>query len=133
MTGRSGDPGFEAERRRQQRRLREWARTHPPPGPGEDPADPVHVLAIKAPGIPPGARVISLVKWSLAARLAADAIDAGQADEVQDLGPGAMRLAGEYNPQVLPPSVLLRLGVAKGGRWLAWFIPGDPPEPPPAW
>jgi hypothetical protein len=95
--------------------------------------DPLHVLATKEPGLPPGARGISLAHRSLAARLVLDATGAGHADEIQDLGPGAMALAGEYNPEVLPANVLLRLGVAKAGRWVAWLIPGDPPEPPPAW
>jgi hypothetical protein len=126
MTGRSGDPEFEAERRRQQHRLR----LHAAHGGIEDP---VHVLACRTPETPPGARMISLAHWSLAARLVRDATDDGHADEVQDLGPGAMRLAREYDPQVLPPSVLLNLGLAKGGQWVAWLIPGDPPEPPPAW
>jgi hypothetical protein len=95
---------------------------------------PIHVLACRTPETPPGARMISLAHWSLAARLARDATEGGHADEVQDLGPDAMALAGEYNPEVLPANVRLDLGVAKGGKWLAWLIPGcDPPEPPPAW
>jgi len=126
MTDTTGGPDFEAERRRRMHELR----LHAAHGRIEDP---ITVLATREPGVPPGARTISLAHWSLAARLAQDAIDAGHADEIQGLGPDAMRLAGEYDPQVLPAGVLLRLGVAKGGKWVAWFIPGDPPEPPPAW
>jgi hypothetical protein len=127
MTGRSGDPEFEAERRERMHRIR----MHAAHGHIDDP---IHVLATKEPGTPPGARMISLAHWSLAARLVRDATDHGHADEIQDLGPGAMALAGEYNPDVLPANVTLNLGVAKGGKWLAWLIPGcAPPEPPPAW
>ena len=61
----------------------------------------------------------------MAARLAADAIDGGHADEVQDLGPDAMQLA-RADPAVLPANILLRVGVAKGGKWLAWLLPGEP-------
>jgi hypothetical protein len=123
----SGDPEFEAKRREEMHRLR----LHAAHGGIEDP---LHVLALTVPGVPPGTRVISLAHWSLAARLVLDAGDGGHADEVQDLGPGAMALAAEYNPDVLPANVRLDLGIAKAGKWLAWFIPGDgPPEPPPAW
>jgi len=98
-----------------------------------DQPDPIHVLACLADGIPPGARFICLARWSLAARLVQDAIDGGHADEAQNLGPDAMQLA-RADPAALPPDVLLRVGVARGGKWLAWFLPGDDPvEPPPAW
>jgi hypothetical protein len=126
VTGRSGDPEFEAERRRQMHELR----MHAAHGHIEDP---IHVLALTVPGVPPGARVISVAHWSLAARLVRDAADDGHADEVQDLGRDAMAFAREYDPGVLPPNVLLRLGIAKAGQWVTWLIPGDPPEPPPAW
>ena len=127
MTDTTGGPDFEAERRRRMHELRQ----HAAHGHIEDP---ITVLAMMDPGIPPGARAIVLAHWSLAARLTQDATDRGNADECQDLGPGAMRLADEYDPDVLPANVKLLLGVAKGGKWLAWFIPDcDPPEPPPAW
>jgi hypothetical protein len=126
-SGLSGDPEFEAERREQMHRLRQ----HAAHGHIENP---LHVLALTVPGVPPGARVIALAHWSLAARLVRDATDGGHADEVADLGPDAMALAGEYNPDVLPANVRLDLGIAKAGKWIMWFIPGDgPPEPPPAW
>jgi hypothetical protein len=130
--GPSGDPAFEAERRRQMHRLRMWAARQPKPAPGQPPADPIHVLACRVDGIPPGARLICLARWSLAARLVQDAIDGGYADEAQNLGPDAMQLANA-DPAVLPPGLLVRVGVAKAGEWLAWFLPGGPVEPPPEW
>jgi hypothetical protein len=130
MTANSGDPEFEARRRAEQHRLREHFRQQG----GVN--DPIHVLACRTPEAPPGARMIGLARWSLAARLVQDATDDGQADEIQDLGPGAMQLcnATEADPDVLPANgPPLWVGLAKGGEWLAWLLPGDPVEPPPAW
>jgi hypothetical protein len=128
MTGRSSDPEFEADRERRMQELRLWASEHPE-------HNPIHVLACRTPEAPPGARMIGLARWSLTARLVRDATAAGHADEIQDLGPGAMQLcnATEADPDVLPANLPLWVGLAKGGTWLAWLLPGDPVEPPPAW
>ena len=119
----------ERARRQALHDVERWAASQPPPEPGQPPADPVHVVRIRQPG-QPGADLYALARWSLAARLVRDAADAGQRGQITDLGPHALDVAGSIGPEDLAPGKLLHVGLAKGGKWLAWYPP-VPAEPVP--
>lgn len=108
--------------------MERWAARQPPPGPGQPPPDPVHVVRIRLPER--GADRYSLCRWSLAARLVRDAADAGQRGQIADLGPDALDAAHSIGPEDLAPGKLLHVGDAKDGKWLTWLLP-VPPEPVP--
>jgi hypothetical protein len=127
MTGKSGDPEFEAERRRQMHRLRMWAGSHPSGGP----EDPIHVLAIHTGDAPAGVWLYVLARWSLCARMVQDCADAGTGgDAVRDLGPDALMLCQAANRGEFGVGEMLKIGVAKGNAWVAWYPP-VPAEPVP--
>ena len=109
--------------------LESWARKQPPPGPGEDPADPVTVVRIRLPEHD-GADLYAVCRWSLAARLIRDSVAAGRRGEIVDLGRGALDYANSIGPDDLAPGKLLHVGLARDGRWLTWDLP-VPPEPVP--
>ena len=95
----------------------------------DDTPDPITVVAIRQAADPPGLAVIGICRRSTAARLAADA---GDGDELADLGPAAMMLTQVYERKraALGASVM-RVGVAQGDHWLTWFLPSYPREPVP--
>jgi hypothetical protein len=93
-----------------------------------DQPDPITVVRIHLAGDPPGRCLVAFCHRSLAARLAADA--EGSADQVDDLGPGAMLTCQMVDPAEVARGQLLTVGVAEGGRWLSWHLAGVP-EPPP--
>jgi hypothetical protein len=126
VTGRSGDPEFEAERARQMHRLRMWA-AH---GPSGGPEDPIHVLRLRPHDSPPGVYLYVLARWSLCARYVRDAADAGLGDEAADLGPDALMLCQAANNGEFGIGELLKIGVANALGWIAWYPP-VPVEPVP--
>ena len=91
-------------------------------------ADPITVLRVHLAGEPAGRVMFYLCRASVAARLAADA--AASADEVTDLGPGALPLAQAAN-RTFGRGTMVEAGVAEGGRWVTWNLAGPPPEVPP--
>ena len=95
----------------------------------DDTPDPITVVAIRQAADPPGLAVIGICRRSTAARLAADA---GDGDELADLGPAAMMLTQVYERKraALGASVM-RVGVVRDGTWAAWFLPSYPREPVP--
>jgi len=90
--------------------------------------DPITVLRVHLSGDPDGRALFAFCHRSLATRLAADAAES--ADEVTDLGPGAMLTAQMLDPADVTRGHLLTVGVTQDGRWLTWHLPGVP-EPPP--
>jgi hypothetical protein len=130
----TGDPERDEEERARRDALHDiesWARRQPPPEPGQPPADPVHVIRVRL-SEEPGIERFSLCRWSTAARLVRDAADAGQAAQVTDLGPDAMRCAQIFDPATLDAGrLIVHVGVARGDRWLAWKLWPYPPEPVP--
>lgn len=91
-------------------------------------ADEVTVIRAHLDGGAPGLYVFALCRQSLAARLIADS--AGFADEVADLGPAAVPPARIADVAGLARNEIRHMGVARGGRWLAWFMPGRPGQVP---
>jgi hypothetical protein len=104
--------------------MESWARKQPAE-PGQPSADPVHVVKFSLPEMR-GVDRYSLARWSLAARYARDAADAGQGDMVTDLGPDAMDVARSIGPEDLAPIKLLHVGDAVGWRWVTWLLPVRP-------
>jgi hypothetical protein len=104
----------ERQMRQAMRDLHDWASRQPPPGPGETPADPLTILRARLPTGPPGIHVYVLARWSLCARLALNATEAGL-DDVQLGHP----LPGDAaNPGACPPGALLILGITTAdGEW----------------
>ena len=94
-----------------------------------DPHDYVTVVCVRLPE-PPGAELYALARWSLAARLVRDAKDAGQRGEVADLGPRALDVCNSVSVEDIAPGVIRHVGIAKDGRWVAWYPP-VPAEPVP--
>jgi hypothetical protein len=122
----TGDPAEEAERRRQQHDLERWTASQPEqPGPARP--DPIHVLRVRLHD-QPGAELYALARWSLIARLRRDA--EGSGDQLDDLGPDALLLCQSANRGEWAPGELVRVGIAKGGKWLRW-LPPAPVEPVP--
>ena len=99
---------------------------------GQQDADPITVLQVHQAGYPPGRARFYLTPRSLAARLAADAAKAGSADEVDDLGPGALLLAQAANKKRAEygHGTMVLVGVAQDDKWV-WWIPTAPVEPVP--
>jgi hypothetical protein len=116
----------EAGRRERLHDLERWTARQPEqPGPGRP--DPVHVLRVRL-AAQPGTEVYGLARWSLVARLRRDAEIAG--DQLADLGPDAMLIARAAQRGEWSPGDLAIIGIAHGGRWLRWDLPGWP-EPVP--
>lgn len=94
------------------------------------PADELTVVRAHLTGGAPGVYAVVLCRQSFAARLVegADAF----ADEVEDLGPSALPAARLAEFSWLARNQIRHVGVARGGRWLAWFLPG-PAEEVPSW
>jgi hypothetical protein len=96
-----------------------------------DTPDPITVLRFKLASDSPARTRFYLAPRSLAARLAADA--EGSADEVTDLGPGALLYTQAAKPAEFHRDghrFLVLVGVAEGSRWLLW-LPPAPVEPVP--
>jgi hypothetical protein len=92
--------------------------------------DPIVTVRITAPAYPPGFALFGVCRRSTARRLAADA-EPGVT--VTDLGV-ALALCGRYESgprRAWLGAKLVRVGVARGGEWVAWFLPSFPAEPPP--
>jgi hypothetical protein len=94
-----------------------------------DTADPITVLRVHLAGQPPGQESFFMCRRSLATRLGADAAGLS-ADQVDDLGPGALLLAQAANRGEWARGELVLIGVAEGSRWLRW-LPPSPREPVP--
>ena len=96
----------------------------------DDKPDPMTVVKITMPEYPPGVALFGICRRSTAARLAADAEPGAQ---VADLGPAALALTGvyEHRKRAALGRDLIRVGVARGDRWLMWFLPSCPAEPVP--
>ncbi len=123
------DPAEDAERRRQEHGLEQQERKRPRQ-PGQPAPDPVHVIRTRLPE-QPGTDLYSFCRWSTARRLVRDAADAGQAGEVTDLGPDAMRCAQAFDASTLDEGrLILHVGIARHGKWIRWMLP-VPPEPVP--
>jgi hypothetical protein len=120
----TSDPDPEAHRREEMHRLRLWAGRQP----SGSPADRIHVLRMRLHDSPPRVVTFALARWSLCARLVADA--AGSGDEVDDLGEDALMLCQAANRGEFGVGELLIVGIARGGRWLEWNPPA-PREPVP--
>jgi hypothetical protein len=117
--GRQDDDDPEAVRREQLHKLRMWA-AH---GPSGGPKDPIHVIRMRLHDSPPEVVMFGLARWSLIARLVADA--AGSGDQVEDLGPDALLLAQAANRGDFGIGELVIVGIARGPKWLQW----NPPAP----
>ena len=96
----------------------------------EPPADELTVVRCHLAGGAPGLYVVVLCRASLAARLVEGA-DA-HADQVEDLGPHALPAGRLAESSWLARNQIRHVGIARGGRWLAWFLPG-PAEEVPSW
>jgi hypothetical protein len=118
--------GFEVERARLLFELEQ----HEAAQPRDSGRDPIHVVLFRLAGMPPGLFAFGLARWSLIARYRRDS--AGSADEITDLGPGAMRLAEAVQGADFGPGELAVVGIASGGEWVRWLSP-FPPEPVPTW
>ena len=92
------------------------------------PANPVTVIRAHLDGSTPGLYVYALVRQSFAALLLDGA--AAFADEVLDLGPAAVPPARIADVAGLRHGEMRHMGLARGGRWLAWFLPGRPGQVP---
>jgi hypothetical protein len=122
----SSDAAEEAERRRQMHDL-ERRTASQPEQPGPDRPDPIHVLRVRWHDRP-GVESYFLARWSLIARLHRDA--QGSGDRLKDLGPDALMLAQAAQRGEWAPGDLVKVGDAKGGKWLRW-LPPAPVEPVP--
>ena len=91
--------------------------------------DYVTVVRVRLPD-QPGADLYALARWSLAARLVRDAKDAGQRGEITDLGPAALDVCNSVGVEDIGPGVIRHVGIARDGRWVAWYPP-VPAEPVP--
>ena len=91
--------------------------------------DPIHVVRTIA-ADQPALAAYFLMRWSLTARLIRDADASGHGDQVTDLGPRALMLAGAAQNGDFEIGEMLLVGVAQGGRWLRWCLP-VPVEPVP--
>lgn len=120
------DPAEEAERRRQLHELERHA-ARQPEQPGQDRPDPITVLRVRFHD-QPGVETYFLARWSLVARLRRDA--EGSGDRLDDLGPDALLLAQAAQRGEWAAGELVRVGIAKGGKWLRW-LPPAPVEPVP--
>jgi hypothetical protein len=107
-------PEQEPERQRRQAMLdfQSWARSQPPPEPGQPAADPLTVARLRLPGSPPGVHHYLLGRWSLLARWATDAADPDQVQLGHPL-PGDAGL-----PIACPADGWLLLGwTSPDGQW----------------
>jgi hypothetical protein len=95
----------------------------------DDTPDPMVAVKISQAADPPGVALIGICRRSTAARMAADAVPG---DELSDLGPAGLMLTQVYERRRHALGAgLIRVGVARGATWIAWFLPGRPVEPPP--
>jgi hypothetical protein len=84
--------------------LERWAARQPPPAPGQQAADAVHLVTMILPG--QDAPVRALLRWSLAARLQRDAAALG-VDHVTDLGPAAGHGIGTDPARWAPGQIIM--------------------------
>jgi hypothetical protein len=96
----------------------------------DDKPDPMTVVKIVLPEYPPDVTLFCICLRSTADKLAADA---GPGEQVSDLGPAALALTGvyEHRKRAALGRKPIRVGVARGDRWLMWFLPSYPVEPVP--
>ena len=124
------DPAEEAERVRQMHGVEQQERKRPRQ-PGQPAPDPLHVVRIRLPE-QPGTDLYVLCRWSTAARLVRDAAAAGDAGQVEDLGPDALKVARMIDPASLDDGrLMVHVGLARDGRWVTWELLPFPPEPVP--
>ncbi len=107
----SPEQEFERQRRQAMLDFQAWARSQPPPEPGQPAADPLTV-ARTAVHDAPGTHLYVLGRWSLLARWATDAADPDQVQLGYPL-PGDAGLPG-----ACPPGGYLILGwTSPDGQW----------------
>lgn len=100
---------------------------------GDSSDDRINILRVHMADHPPGVSAYIACRWSLAARLVSDQRESAEfgADMVVNLGEALPVIAAEARPETWAAGDFVICGVAKGGRWLRWMLPGPPPEPPP--
>jgi hypothetical protein len=121
----SPEEDFEVRRARELHRLERWVARQP--GRGPDRPDPITIVRIVIAGNP-RQHTYWLMRFSLAARLVRDA--EGSADEVADLGPGALMLCQAAQRGDWRIGEMALIGVARDGKWVTW-LPPAPVEPVP--
>lgn len=136
----------QSDRGQQYQSLARWAAKYRPV-PGERPddpdapdpvPDPVHAWRASGlpelDGLPRGAYVYGLGRWStLDGLLRAQSEANSGPGRFEDLGP-EWPLATLASPELYRDeqfSALLVLGIAVGGKWIAYTLRGGPPGPPP--
>jgi hypothetical protein len=109
----SPEEEFERHRRQAMLDFQAWARSQPPPEPGQPIADPLTVARIGVHDVP-GTDFYVMGRWSLLARLAADAAWARSPDRVQV----CEALPGDFaDPGPCPAGGWLILGWTDADGW----------------